>query len=108
MKSKNATIRASSNEFLRGDSTSDECEPLFKQYKSCLTVNLTFGIPSGLRIRLHFERLIDERQKALKEQGIDQLLDDARESNRENDLEHLKRTCESDFAVVWMAELRRN
>lgn len=31
----------------------------------------------------------------MKEQGIDQLLDDARESNRENDLEHLKRTCES-------------
>lgn len=27
------------SEFLRGDSTSDECEPLFKQYKICLTVN---------------------------------------------------------------------
>lgn len=30
----------------------------------------------------------------MKEKGIDQLLEDARESNRENDLEHLKRGCE--------------
>lgn len=52
-------------------------------------------IPKSLQICLHIERLIGEGQKALKEQGIDQLLDEARESNRENDLEHLKRTCES-------------
>lgn len=32
---------------------------------------------------------------ALKEKGIDQLLEDARESNRESDLEHLKRRCAS-------------
>ncbi len=33
-------------------------------------------------------------QKALKEKGIDEILEEARESNRENDLEHLKRGCE--------------
>lgn len=55
-----------SEKFLRGDSTTDECEPLFKQYKTCLT-------------------------KALKERGIESMLDDARESNRENDAEHMKR-----------------
>ncbi|CAO1602700.1 MAG: hypothetical protein LQ349_004673 [Xanthoria aureola] len=57
-----------SEKFLRGDSTTDECQPLFKQYKACLT-------------------------KALKEKGIDEILEEARESNRENDLEHLKRGC---------------
>ena len=33
-----AHLVADHTEFLRGDSASDECEPLFKQYKSCLTV----------------------------------------------------------------------
>ena len=35
-----------------------------------------------------------EFKKALKEKGIDDILDEARESNRENDREHMKRTCE--------------
>jgi hypothetical protein len=26
-------------EFLRGTSTSDECEPIFKQYEKCLSVS---------------------------------------------------------------------
>ncbi|KAL2356071.1 mitochondrial distribution/morphology family 35/apoptosis [Cryomyces antarcticus] len=54
-----------SEKFLRGNATTDECEPLFKQYKACLSV-------------------------ALKEKGIDAMLDEARESNRENDADHLK------------------
>ncbi len=33
-------------------------------------------------------------KKALKEKGIDELLEEARESNRENDLEHMKKGCE--------------
>lgn len=41
-------------------------------------------------------------KRALKEKGIDQLLDDARESNRENDLEHLKRACES-FSLILLS-----
>ena len=32
-------------------------------------------------------------KKALKEKGIDELLEEARESNRENDLEHMKKGC---------------
>lgn len=35
-----------------------------------------------------------DSKKALKEKGIDEILEEARESNRENDLEHLKRACE--------------
>jgi TRIAP1/MDM35 family protein len=31
-------------------------------------------------------------QRALKERGIDSMLDEARESNRENDAEHMKGT----------------
>ena len=38
-KSKHVTVQLTREaEFLRGDSTTDECEPLFKQYKTCLTV----------------------------------------------------------------------
>ncbi|KAF1352345.1 mitochondrial distribution/morphology family 35/apoptosis [Delphinella strobiligena] len=54
-----------SEKYLRGTATNDECEPLFKQYKTCLT-------------------------KALKERGIDKMLDEARADNRDDDLEHLK------------------
>lgn len=34
-------------------------------------------------------------QKALKEKGIDEMLDEARDSNRENDAQHMKRACKS-------------
>ncbi|THW14781.1 hypothetical protein D6D25_07221 [Aureobasidium pullulans] len=52
-------------EYLRGTATSDECEPLFARYKQCLS-------------------------RALKERGIDKMLDEARADNRENDLENMK------------------
>ncbi|KAI4760591.1 hypothetical protein E4T52_07477 [Aureobasidium sp. EXF-3400] len=52
-------------EYLRGTATSDECEPLFAKYKQCLS-------------------------RALKERGIDKMLDEARADNRENDLENMK------------------
>ncbi|KAL1301726.1 hypothetical protein AAFC00_005931 [Neodothiora populina] len=54
-----------SEKYLKGTATQDECEPLFKQYKTCLT-------------------------KALKDRGIDKMLDEARADNREDDIEHLK------------------
>ncbi|KAF2760695.1 hypothetical protein EJ05DRAFT_507954 [Pseudovirgaria hyperparasitica] len=54
-----------SDKFLRGNAKEDECAPLFKQYKSCL-------------------------DKALKERGIDTMIQEAREDNRENDAEHMK------------------
>jgi hypothetical protein len=40
-----------------------------------------------------FIHLAYASQKALKERGIDSMLDEARDSNRENDAEHMKRTC---------------
>ncbi|KAJ2981710.1 hypothetical protein NQ176_g1862 [Zarea fungicola] len=50
-----------SEKYLRGaEKDSKECEPLFKQYQQCLGV-------------------------ALKQRGIDKLLDEAREDNKEND-----------------------
>ncbi|KIW00364.1 uncharacterized protein PV09_08076 [Verruconis gallopava] len=54
-----------SEKFLRGNAKTDECEPIFKEYKACLNV-------------------------ALKERGIDKLLEDAREDSRETDNEYLK------------------
>ncbi|GME38940.1 uncharacterized protein K452DRAFT_316452 [Neofusicoccum parvum] len=54
-----------SEKFLRGNATTDECEPLFKQYRQCIN-------------------------KALKDRGIDTMLEEARETNRENDAEHMK------------------
>ncbi|THW09153.1 hypothetical protein D6D24_08621 [Aureobasidium pullulans] len=54
-----------SEKYLRGTATSDECEPLFAKYKQCLS-------------------------RALKERGIDKMLDEARADNRENDLENMK------------------
>ncbi|KEQ77373.1 hypothetical protein M436DRAFT_36486 [Aureobasidium namibiae CBS 147.97] len=54
-----------SEKYLRGTATSDECEPLFAKYKQCLS-------------------------RALKDRGIDKMLDEARADNRENDLENMK------------------
>ena len=34
------TMPLTLSEFVRGIAKEDECEPLFKQYKSCLTVRL--------------------------------------------------------------------
>ncbi|KAL5396057.1 hypothetical protein PMIN06_007876 [Paraphaeosphaeria minitans] len=54
-----------SEKFLRGAATTDECGPLFKQYEQCLS-------------------------KVLKDRGIDKMVKEAREDNRENDAEHMK------------------
>jgi len=55
-----------SEKYLKGHSSTDECEGLFKQYRSCLT-------------------------KVLKEKGIDSMLTEARIDTPETDAEHLKR-----------------
>nr|OQO29089.1 hypothetical protein B0A51_03424 [Rachicladosporium sp. CCFEE 5018] len=54
-----------SEKFLRGTAKEDECEPLFKQYKTCIT-------------------------KALKDRGIDTMIEEARADNKENDMEFMK------------------
>ncbi|TKA22375.1 hypothetical protein B0A50_08257 [Salinomyces thailandicus] len=61
----NCFLKWYSEKYIRGTATNDECEPLFKQYKTCLS-------------------------KALKERGIDQMLEDARADNKENDAEYMK------------------
>ncbi|SMR63393.1 unnamed protein product [Zymoseptoria tritici ST99CH_3D1] len=54
-----------SEKYVRGVATTDECEPLFKQYQVCL-------------------------KKALKDRGIDTMLEEAREDNKDNDTEYMK------------------
>ncbi|KAI5467073.1 hypothetical protein BGZ63DRAFT_16682 [Mariannaea sp. PMI_226] len=54
-----------SEKYLRGqEKDNKECAELFKDYQKCL-------------------------HSALKERGIDKLLEDAREDNRENDQKHM-------------------
>ncbi|KAJ5943930.1 Mitochondrial distribution/morphology family 35/apoptosis [Penicillium verrucosum] len=57
-----------SEKYLRGNTSSNDCEALFKNYKGCLT-------------------------KVLKERGIDAMVDDARKSgSSETDAEFLKKS----------------
>ncbi|TGO83650.1 hypothetical protein BPOR_0613g00050 [Botrytis porri] len=58
-----------SEKYLRGKGTTDECESLFKDYRKCLT-------------------------GALKERGIDKMLEEAREDHKEHDAVNLRRPCE--------------
>ncbi|KAI9731441.1 MAG: Mitochondrial distribution and morphology protein 35 [Claussenomyces sp. TS43310] len=61
-----AVTRLTRSEYLRGNGTTDECAPLFKEYQQCLNV-------------------------ALKERGIDKMLEEAREDHKENDATNLRR-----------------
>jgi len=54
-----------SEKYLRGSATTDDCEELFKQYKTCLG-------------------------KALKDKGIEQMVEEARADNKDNDMEYLR------------------
>ncbi|KAJ5266849.1 hypothetical protein N7478_009657 [Penicillium angulare] len=56
-----------SEKYLRGNTKSNDCDELFVKYKSCL-------------------------HKALKDKGIDGMLDDARKSSSETDAEFLKKS----------------
>lgn len=76
-------LLTSDTEYLRGTAQGDECEPLFQQYKACLSVSAL------LPYRL-FEYLLTGSQKALKERGIDRMLEEARVDNKDNDSEYLK------------------
>lgn len=64
-------------EYLRGqEKDNQECSSIFKDYQKCLNVSLL--------LELLFRSLIS--QVALNKRGIDKLLEDAREDNRENDV----------------------
>lgn len=56
-----------SEKYLRGHHQTNECEELFVKYRTCLT-------------------------KALKEKGIDTMLDEARKMSLETDTEFLKKS----------------
>ncbi|KAI8939345.1 hypothetical protein NX059_003134 [Plenodomus lindquistii] len=69
-------------EFLRGTATSDECKPLFEQYEKCLSV-------SYINLEAVRTSLI-RAKRALSERGIDKMLKEVRDDNKENDAEHMK------------------
>lgn len=75
-------------EYLRGaEKDNKECAELFKDYQKCLNVSCAASssiLPfhhlwSGLTDLSHY-------QVALKQRGIDKLLEEAREDNKENDV----------------------
>ncbi|OAA45420.1 Mitochondrial distribution/morphology family 35/apoptosis [Metarhizium rileyi] len=72
-----------SEKYLRGaEKDNKECADLFRQYQKCLGVSLcqrVFKPPFSMVNRVYL------LQVALKDRGIDKLLDDAREDNKEND-----------------------
>ncbi|RPA76050.1 hypothetical protein BJ508DRAFT_331539 [Ascobolus immersus RN42] len=57
----NCFIKWYSDKFLKGDSTTDDCKPLFDEYRKCLQI-------------------------ALKEKGLDKMLDEARRNAEEREL----------------------
>ncbi|BCS03424.1 uncharacterized protein AKAW2_70302A [Aspergillus luchuensis] len=56
-----------SEKYLRGNTTSNDCDELFKKYRACLNL-------------------------ALKERGIDTMLDDARKSAKESEAEYTRKS----------------
>ncbi|KAF2033234.1 UPF0203-domain-containing protein [Setomelanomma holmii] len=61
----NCFLKWYSEKFLRGTATTDECKPIFEKYEQCLS-------------------------RALDDRGIDKMLKEVRDDNRENDAEHMK------------------
>jgi hypothetical protein len=74
-------------EFVRGVAKEDECEPLFKEYKTCLTVCQR---DIETRSRHSDAVLIHGLQKALKDKGIEDMIAEARADNKDNDVEFMK------------------
>lgn len=74
-------------EYLRSSGKTDdnECANLFKDYQKCLTVSRwRRGWSLPVISNAH-------RQVALKDKGIDKLIDEAREDTKENDAVYMKR-----------------
>ncbi|KAL3426253.1 hypothetical protein PVAG01_03044 [Phlyctema vagabunda] len=63
-----------SEKYLRGNGKTDECAPLFNDYRKCLT-------------------------SALKERGIDKMLEEAREDHKENDAINMRRKCRASLVL---------
>ncbi|KAG0647166.1 distribution and morphology 35 [Hyphodiscus hymeniophilus] len=73
-----------SEKYLRGKGQKDECAALFNDYKHCLTVSFP-----TLTSRI----ISDDPKGALKERGIDKMLEEAREDHKDSDAVHMRRTC---------------
>lgn len=80
-----STVLLTRVEYLRGKGTTDECAPLFKEYKQCLTVSVSVQAS---------DCFIESLQGALKERGIDKMLEEAREDHKESDQVYMRRKCE--------------
>ena len=62
----------------------DRCAKLFKDYQKCLSVRILSGTPV-----ICFAK--EASQVALKQKGIDKLVEEAREDHKENDSIHMGR-----------------
>lgn len=65
-------------EYLRGESQTDECAGLFKEYQVCLKVLLS-RTPSLVSL------LKENSQRALRSKGIDAMIEEARKVSPNND-----------------------
>ncbi|KAF2717377.1 UPF0203-domain-containing protein [Polychaeton citri CBS 116435] len=72
-----------SEKFLRGTATTDECDPLFKEYRVCLG-------------------------KALKDRGIDKMIEEARADHKEQDIEYMKPSGSVTRSEIQNLRLRSN
>ncbi|KAK1590235.1 uncharacterized protein LY79DRAFT_225558 [Colletotrichum navitas] len=81
-----------SEKYLRGTGTdNNECADLFKNYQKCLTVSVDGIKRLAAVIRRATLFPTDAHQVALKERGIDKLLDEAREDQKDNDATYMGR-----------------
>ncbi|KZL80427.1 n-acetylglucosaminyl transferase component [Colletotrichum incanum] len=81
-----------SEKYLRGTGTdNNECADLFKNYQKCLTVSADGIMKLPAVARRRSQDLTDICQVALKERGIDKLLDEAREDQKDNDATYMGR-----------------
>ncbi|RAH39654.1 uncharacterized protein BO95DRAFT_46218 [Aspergillus brunneoviolaceus CBS 621.78] len=92
-----------SEKYLRGNTTSNDCEELFTKYKTCLNVCASMLLSRAVTIAVAVSRTAlywrssnnpanIYHQVVLKEKGIDSMLEDARKSTtKEFDAETLRR-----------------
>ncbi len=69
-----------------GAANNDKCAGLFKDYQKCLAVS---GQPASVRAMRGSP--LRSAQVVLKQKGIDKLVDEAREDNKENEAAYMGR-----------------
>nr|POE64874.1 mitochondrial distribution and morphology protein 35 [Quercus suber] len=72
-------------------SLAPECNDVKERYDSCFLKWYSEKYLRGTATTDEFDEMLSvEQQKALKERGIDTMLEEARADNKENDVEYLK------------------